>query len=86
MQRNSEEGSMITSGCSSCRNENAIFLLLHWFKHESSFTLYFSCLAIQVYRVTAVCFVILTVKEACEGPTQVSRSEGRTKITCCVVV
>ena len=31
-----------------------------------------------------MCFVILTVKEACEGPTQVLRSEGRTKITCCV--
>ena len=51
---------------------------------RSSF--YFSCLAIQVYRVAAVCFVILTMEEACEGPTQVLRSEGRTKITCCIVV
>ena len=32
-------------------------------------------------NVAAVCFVILSVKEACEGLTQISRSEGRTKIT-----
>ena len=82
-RRDSEEGFVVTSGCRSCRIENAIFLLLNWFKRE--FTFYFSGLAIQVYKVVAVCFVILTVKEACEGPTQVSRSEGRTIITCCIV-
>ena len=43
------------------------------------------CLAIQIYRIAAVCFVILTVKEVCEAPTQILRSEGRTKVTCCVV-
>ena len=33
-QEDSEEGFVVTSGCSSCRIENAIFLLLHWFKRE----------------------------------------------------
>ena len=51
-QRDSKEGFVVTSGCSSCRIENAIFLQLHWFKDE----LNFSFLAIQVYRVVAVCF------------------------------
>ena len=55
-QRDSEEGFLVPSECSSCRIENAFFLLLNWFKRELSFTLYFSCLAIQVYRVAAVCF------------------------------
>ena len=32
--RDSVEGFVVTSGCSSCQIENAIFLLLHWFKHE----------------------------------------------------
>ena len=76
---------VVPLGCDSCRIENTQFPLLHWFKRELSFTLYFSCLAIQGFWVTAVCFVILTVKEACEGPTRVSRSEGRSKVTCCVV-
>ena len=48
MQTGSEEGFVVTSGCSSYRIENAIFLLLHWFKREKSFTIYFSCFAIQI--------------------------------------
>ena len=33
-QRDSEERFVVTSECSSCRIENAIFLLLNWFKRE----------------------------------------------------
>ena len=54
--RDSEEGFVVPTGCNGCRIENANFLVLHWFKRELSFTLYFSCLAIQVYWVAAVWF------------------------------
>ena len=30
--RDSKEGFMVLSGRNSCRNENANFLMLHWFK------------------------------------------------------
>ena len=82
--RDSKEGFVVTSGCSSCRIENTIFLLPNWFKYESSPYIFLFWL-LNFYRVAAVCFVILTVKEACKGPTQVLRSEGRTKNTCCIV-
>ena len=57
-----------------------IFLCCTGLNVSSYFSLYFSCLSIQVYRIVAVCFVILTGKEACEGPTQVLRSEGKLKL------
>ena len=57
-----------------------IFLCCTGLNVSSHFTLYYSCLTIHVYWVAGVCFIILKVKEACEGPTQVSRSEGRTKV------
>ena len=49
---------VVPFGCDSCRIEDANFLVLYWFKRELSFNLYFSCLAIQGYRVAAVCFLL----------------------------
>ena len=47
---------------------------------NSRFILYYSCLAIHVYRVVAVCFVILMVKKRVKVPPKFQGSKEELKL------